>query len=782
MKRHCIKSFVITIYFTVFALDVSAYNISGRIIDETNNNALLGAKVTLMKDSIHILSQSKTDDKGLFKFSSIKIPDVIIKISYLGYKTKYTIISNNNNDIDLGTITLKQDGITLNEVTVTSSRVIEKADRYIILPSKQEISRSAETLGLLSELKVKMPGLIINEMLKTITIDGNIPIFQINSKEQPLSKILTLNQNNILRIEYRNSPDIRYADRGASGIINFIMKPSQEGGDFFEQQSSSVTTFRNNAQVCASYYHKKSEWTFGYDNILRNSNKQYTNINEEFIGREEPIIRQQKGLPSTTKDFDNNFSLDYTYMHDMNTMLSATFSLRYHNIKDKANNNVTEIMNGISSIYEKYYNNHSESTKPLLNIYFHKTIKDKQSIEINGVGSTSNGNYSRGMDYTTDFNQENRTNNKSWVAGGEVLYAISFKNMTTKFGINYTHNYAQNGYSENGNNIITDKLKKDNVYLYSNMIGNWKKTSYTIGIGAKYFHSADMSISKSYFRPKAIVTINYPLYKHWNINYLFMYDPSLPSLSSFSEVVQTIDDISIQMGNIGIKPSIWTRNRISLNYNIGNFYAAGQASYSHTKDPIIWSYQYISDKTNPYFNKFMRRIENGNYDKRVNLELNLGYQNLFQHITISTTAGWDKYNISGLEYSGKDSHIYISTSLNAYWGNWTAFANYTISPQYNLDGVTFCSNPRYNYIGVKYNLKRWNFGCSAINPFTKKGFYQKARTISRINPSSTEYYIKDFANMVELSIKYRINFGKTLKKANRSLQNTGLDTGVNIDY
>ena len=121
-----------------------------------------------------------------------------------------------------------------------------------------------------------------------------------------------------------------------------------------------------------------------------------------------------------------------------------------------------------------------------------------------------------------------------------------------------------------------------------------------------------------------------------------MYDPSLPLFSSFSNVVQTIDHVSVQVGNIDIKPCVWTRNRISINLNSGNLYTSLQASYSQTNDPIITNFKYVSDVNDPYYNKFMKKVENGHNDKRINVEYSIGYQNLFNHISMQAVTGWDK--------------------------------------------------------------------------------------------------------------------------------------------
>ena len=57
----------------------------------------------------------------------------------------------------------------------------------------------------------------------------------------------------------------------------------------------------------------------------------------------------------------------------------------------------------------------------------------------------------------------------------------------------------------------------------------------------------------------------------------------------------------------------------------------------------------------------------------------------------------------------------------------------------------------------------------------------RKETMSDVHPVVQSYYIKDNANMVSLGFVYRLNFGETIKKASRTIENKGIDTGV-VDY
>ncbi len=273
-------------------------NISGIVVDGSNGKPLDGVLVALMEDSTIFIGQTLTGKDGRFKFSDVKNADVAIRISSVGYELCQIELSGDSDNINLGEISLEVKSKKLEEVEIVRSRVIETSDHYVILPSLQELERASQSFNLLAELKMKMPGLNVNEALNKVTIGGGTPVFQINGKEESLSKIRAINPKNIQKIEYTNNPSIRYADRGFSGIINFILKQRQEGGSVRVETNNALSTLRSNSLVAGSYVYKKSEWMLAYNNIWRNSKKQYTNQNEKYIGKDYPIERKQIGNPS----------------------------------------------------------------------------------------------------------------------------------------------------------------------------------------------------------------------------------------------------------------------------------------------------------------------------------------------------------------------------------------------------------------------------------------------------------------------------------------------------
>lgn len=782
MKFNHIKKFSMALCLALLSFNLYAYDITGQIVDRTDNSELAGASVVIKTDSVSIVTAVTADEKGRFHVSGITSPDIWVDVQMMGYQGQRTVISGNEGEnLNLDVIALTPVQNMLDEVTVTGSSVIQKPDRYLIIPSQKDIERSASSLSLLSTLQMKMPGLYVNEQLQRATIENRTPVFQINGKEVPYSRILTINNNNILRIEYHDTPDIRYADRGAPGIINFVMRPVQEGGSVMASAMGAVTTGFLNANVGATYNYKKSEWAFNYSSSWRNYDEWQSEGSETFIGKDATLTRTSEAIPSKMSYLDNSLSLGYTYMHDLKTMFAATVQANiYGHATNDRYNRITET-NGEK--YLRHSVSNTESWRPSGDIYFRKQFDKNSKFEVNAFGSISNGNYDGLLNYTYDngnpeYHQTNRTENTSWRAGAEALYSRNYSSLTTTYGVKYYRNYAENLYSENMESATLDKLNTDYLYAYGSVVGRWKKLGYSAGIGGIYAHTKEQEREMNAFRPKVNVTLNYQLPKNWSLNYLFIFDPTLPSLSQQSETVQTIDDISVRMGNMSLKPSSWFRNRIYVRYTYKKFTGTFWASHSRTIDPMFNRYTYISDMGNPLYGKFLQQTVNGERDDRINLQLNIGFQELLNHFSIYGIAGWDRYDFTGFGKINCDKRFYSSIQAQAYFGNWTIAANFEITPQYTLSGNQLSRSERWNTIQVQYKWRNWYFSCTLSNPFTKDGALYESITLSDVHPESRRTFIPDNANMVSLSATYRLNFGKGLKKYSRTIKNSGLDTGV----
>ena len=133
------------------AMTATANNakISGRIKDANDKSAIIGATVLLMQDTV-LIAGTTTDNNGKFTLNAEK-GDYILELSYIGYETIRMALTVNG-DTHIGDIFMQEGTTELGEVVVVSQAIIQKVDRQILLPSKEQMQASSD--GVLTELSI----------------------------------------------------------------------------------------------------------------------------------------------------------------------------------------------------------------------------------------------------------------------------------------------------------------------------------------------------------------------------------------------------------------------------------------------------------------------------------------------------------------------------------------------------------------------------------------------------------------------------------------------------
>ena len=106
-----------------YAVYSQPYSISGSVLDETDNSALIGVSVVLVpvSDTAQKLG-AVTDLDGNFSVQNLPAAQYQLRISYVGFQN-YMRTLNVADNIDLGAIKLKTLSTQLQNVTVTGQQI-----------------------------------------------------------------------------------------------------------------------------------------------------------------------------------------------------------------------------------------------------------------------------------------------------------------------------------------------------------------------------------------------------------------------------------------------------------------------------------------------------------------------------------------------------------------------------------------------------------------------------------------------------------------------------------
>ncbi len=228
-------------FILILSITTNAQNtgsISGTVIDSTSQQGIEFASISIIKEADGIaVTGAMTNSKGKFEITDISFGNYLIRISSVGYITKNTVtisISTKNRIINLGNIILMPVPVNMDEVSVTSKKIMlnNSIDRKVYNVQEDVMSKT----GSASDLLQNIPSVQVD-------IDGNVSLrgssnvmILINGKANPLmdktraDALQQMPANSIERIEVITNPSAKYKPDGSAGIINIVLKKETATG------------------------------------------------------------------------------------------------------------------------------------------------------------------------------------------------------------------------------------------------------------------------------------------------------------------------------------------------------------------------------------------------------------------------------------------------------------------------------------------------------------------------------------------------------------------------
>ena len=379
MKRLSIISGVLFLCTSLMA----ANKITGKIIDESNNQHIEYANVSLLTQDSTFITGVATDNGGGFLLKEVNDGDYILCISCVGYENSYLSIRNLQANLNLGELPLSPDNVMLEGVTVTASPIIKKTDRQIILPTEMQTKAASNGVSLLRNLQLSR--ILINPIDNSITIPGGDNVqLRINGVEVAQAEIIAIRPTDVIRIEYIDNPGARYGNAGA--VLNYIVKRRESGGSISADLTNGVSdTGYGEHNLAAKYHFNKSELSttvyWGQRDL-----KWTRENNESFHFPEAYQENREVGEPTKVKYDNLNFNLNYSYQDNDKQLLNIALRNQYSDTPSSMSDRISILYEGDTS-YSISDLSTSKVVIPSLDIYYQRNLKNKQTIYADIVAS-----------------------------------------------------------------------------------------------------------------------------------------------------------------------------------------------------------------------------------------------------------------------------------------------------------------------------------------------------------------------------------------------------------
>ena len=760
-------SIILGMLFLCISLE-AANKISGKVTDDSTNQGIEYANVSLMAQDSTFITGAATDNSGNFLLKEVKDGNYILCISCIGYDNSYLSIRNLKANLQLGELPLSANGVLLEGVTITASPVIKKTDRQIILPTEMQAKAASNGLTLLRNLQLSR--IIINPVNNNISAPGGENVqLRINGVEVTQAEVIAIRPADVIRIEYIDNPGARYGNVAA--VLNYIVKRRESGGNISTDLTNGISskTGYGEYNLSAKYNFNKSEIsTTAY---WGRRDLKWTRENYESF-RFPELFQENKeiGEPTKVKYDALNFNLNYSYQDNDKQLLNIALRNNYNDTPHSMADRISTLHEG-EAVYSISDLSSSKVVIPSLDIYYQRNLKHKQTIYADVVASYLDSKNERTfvqkMPDKDDTDIYSNTKGQKYSIIGEGIYEKQFNDGKFTGGVKHTQAYLQNKYAGNVENKIT--MNTAETYLFAEYQSKIKGLNYTVGIGAMRTYNSQEEYSSEKYIFKPTLSLSYSINGQWFFRYNGYVSGYAPSLSDLNDISQAMDKYQIRKGNPDLNSVTFAANTLTASWQSKYITVELFGRYSYDSKPIMESTYYEDGH-------FIRTTENHKGFHRMNLETTIQLRPYKEYIALKITPFLNRYVSYGNAYTHTHTNAGLRGSLMAMYKNWVLMAEMNTS-NHILWGETLTREEKLHTIMAGYNTEKWSVSAGVLNPFTKK-YDQEIENLSKLAPYRQLAYSKNLSPMFMVNVSFSLDFGKRKDSQGRRINNKDVDTGI----
>jgi hypothetical protein len=757
----------------ICAVSMAANNkVSGVIKDAADKTALIGVNVSL-KQGDQQVSGTVTDAHGKFSLEA-ETGEFVLECSYIGYEPigmSLTVSGNTH----LGTIEMNEASTELSEVVVEGDAVIQKVDRQILLPNKEQLGASSDGMSLLQNLQI--PRIVVNPVENSVKTLANQEVqLRINGIEASSSEVMAINPKDVIRIEYHDQPGVRF--NGAAAVINYIVKHRDTGGNLMLNASNGVT------MPGWGEYHLSGKVNFGKSSFSLMTHYSprdvyWTRTNAETYNFSTGTIENREvGEPTRFKMNPMNIALTYNWTNGEKNMLQIALRDFMKFTPHSKTNRDSRLYQATDS-FAIHDHESTQSISPSLDIYYEHNLPNDNHLYFDVVGTYINSSNDRRFEQTplgetvadtTDVTSRVRGNKYSLI--GEAIYEKDWENIGLTVGVRHNQQWMENTYL--GSASATVNMTTAETYAFAEGQFRLRRLSAAVGIGAMHTYIEQAGQKQSNWIARPQLTLSYDFGKGVFWKYKGYVSGYQPSLSAMSDVAQQIDKYQIRQGNPNLKPVMFVANEMQLSWQSKYVYLNIWANYSYDHKPIM-------DET------FEQLIDGQSYAVRTyanhrgfhRLQVAPSAQvRLLQNKLIFTVAPFANYYVSlGNSYTHKHFNPGVRASIMGMYKGWQFFGEVTTRSN-NLWGETLEYGEFYHHIGLGYNADKWGFRAMLMNPFSVKGYSIETKDLSALAPNTQHAEMRDFRQMLILNFHCNLDFGTQRRDSGKRINNEDKENGI----
>ena len=764
---------------TVECMRKSERKLIGRLIDN-HNLPVEFANIQLLnpKDS-SFLCGGVSNANGDFVIPCQQ-KQALMKVSFVGYKTICKLVPIAR----IGNVRMQANSYLLKGVTVEAARVVEKVDRQIIFPTKEQVKTASNGYDLLDNLS--LPTIIVNRAeRKVLSLKGGDVQIRINDVKASMQDVLALQPDEVTKVEFINVPGLKYGDSNLDAVINYQVRRRYAGyvGGVSTMQGTKAGF--NNSDGYFKYNVKKSEFSINYSFSYRSvEERSYESLGTYHLPTGETLHRNYLGYDSPFLYTTNNVQLGYNLSEPDKYTLNVRLNFYNHNSPVRGMNQLYQE----SGKANQYLQNNRKMLEqiPSLDIYYSLNMPHDQNLALNLVGTYIGTDYQYRMrEYTfnkspdesvknaplTDYSYDATGRKRSLI--GEGTYSKNWKQMALSVGGQYNISHTDNIYV--GSSNADTELKYSNLYLFTQLQGQQKWFSYQVGVGAtrSSIHQGENGYSKWLFRPQ--VTLQAKASDRLSFKWSSKITSDIPSLSDLSELRQYSNSFEARDGNSGLKPFTGYNNTLSASWNIPLMSVYLEGNWTYYDKPIATSI--LPEKREDGSYLFVSKPKNQKSHDYKHLLLTPEVHLIKDHLDLNLMCEYQNVKTKGLDYSHEFNYFSYGAEIRYMTGNWNiGYGAYKVEKSF-WGEKTNGGEPTSN-LAVTYSYKNWQFGVLGLFVFYPHGCVYKDELFNKYVQQKNKVRLADQGNMLVFAASFNFSHGRRYHTGSRKLNNSDRDNGI----
>ena len=667
--------------------------------------------------------------------------------------------------------------VQLEGVTVKAARVLKTVDGMKVFPSQKQLETSADGYSLLQ--KLALPGIHVDELMRTITAPEMIGSVQVRINDVPASTqdMLSLEMETVQSIDFLTSPGLRYGDGVAYVIDIHVLRPNSGyvlGGEVLQ----SLNRRRNTDNVYLRMNRGKSEFSFNYDfgwTDFRGSRSHSTTDYTLADGTTASVLHRTYSYKNPF--ISNGISAKYSLAEDEKYLFLATLSQGFGN--SPSFHAEKEVIQPLSADTVTTQSKDRNSTTQL-DLYFNLHLPHAQTLTANAVGTYVGSRYGYFYDAVSPYIYNVR--GRTYSLTSEWIYENRLKPFTLSVGFRQHQQYLSNEYT--GDLQKDNPLRDSEQYLYAQLRGKLFGVGYKAGMGVSHVYYSQRGGAFSYWLPRPKVTLNYSLTSSLSLSYDFEMRSSAPRIAQLTDVTQLnvrvllpsalIEELSI--GNPTLKTNPDYEHQLRLDYNshhvTNSFLALYRNCHRSRMQDIVR--QTLSDGTTQYI---FSRTNQGSV-QMIYLYDYLTLHLIPEKFDLTLYSNFLRCFNFGDHYTHLRNTLMGGANLSAYLGRFTLTASYDGGWHF-LEGESKGDCGYASYLAVTYRLgKLGSLSLFWQHPFDSNVRENKLELLNCNLHKIVSSYSTDLGNMVSLRLSLHLSRGRKYRTEQQTLKNTSVDSGV----